>query len=121
MLDASDLLREFGLCLEAGDADGAAALFASDAIYEEPPRFQFSGRDALRAFFADFFAHHTDVHFTITRSLASLNNTLLAAEWRWSYTRTADGTARAFAGMCFVEIADDLIARWRGYSAADVS
>ena len=116
MLDSADLLRTFGLHLESGNADGAAMLFAPDAVYAEPPRFQFAGREALRAFFADFLTRHTDVHFAITRTLASADDTLLAAEWRWSYTRTADGTARAFAGMCFVEISYGLITRWRGYS-----
>jgi|SRR5579872_4430438 len=116
MLDSADLLRTFGLHLEAGNADGAAMLFAPDAVYVEPPRFQFEGREALRAFFADFLARHTDVHFTITRTLASADDALLAAEWRWSYARTADSTARAFAGMCFLELSYGLITRWQGYS-----
>lgn len=117
MLDSADLLRTFGLHLEAGNADGAAMLFAPDAVYEEPPRFQFAGREALRAFFAEFLATHTDVRFAITRWLASADDALLAAEWRWSYTRAADGAAKAFAGMCFVEVSFGLVTRWRGYSA----
>src|SRR5579859_27587 len=117
MLDSTDLLRTFSLHLETGNADGAAMLFAPDAVYEEPPRFQFEGREALRAFFADFLARHTDVHFSITRTLASPDDTLLAAEWRWSYSRSADATAHAFAGMCFLEVSYGLITRWRGYSA----
>lgn len=117
MLDSSDLLRTFGLHLEAGNADGAAMLFAPDAVYEEPPHFVFTGRDALRSFFADFLASHSDVHFTVIRTLASSDDTLLAAEWRWSYTRTADETAKAFEGMCFIELSYGLITRWRGYSA----
>ena len=121
MMDSADLLRTFGLHLEAGNADGAAMLFALDAVYEEPPRFRFEGREALRAFFADFLARHTDVSFTISRSLSSGDDTLLAAEWRWSYTRTADGTARAFAGMCFIEVSYGLITQWRGYSVPSAS
>lgn len=116
MLDSADLLRTFGLHLEAGNADGAAMLFAPDAVYEESPRFSFTGREALRVFFADFLASHTDVRFTILRTLVSPDDTLLAAEWRWSYTRAADATARAFAGMCFIELGYGLITRWRGYS-----
>lgn len=117
MVDSADLLRTFGLHLEAGNADDAAMLFAPDAVYEEPPHFVFTGRESLRAFFADFLASHTDVRFTIIRTLASPDDTLLAAEWRWSYTRTADGTARAFEGMCFIELGYGFITRWRGYSA----
>jgi ketosteroid isomerase-like protein len=112
----SDALIRFGACLERGDADGAANCFTSEAVYEEPPRFAFAGRPALRAFIADFLARHTDVSFTVERTLTSGDGSLVAAEWRWSYRRL-DGSPRAFAGMCFVELRDGLIARWRGYSA----
>jgi limonene-1,2-epoxide hydrolase len=114
---AAEILRRFGACLERGDADGAADCFTADATYEETPRFAFTGRPALHAFIADFLARHTDVHFSVARALAAADGALLAAEWRWSY-RGLDGAAHAFAGMCFVELRDGLIARWRGYSAA---
>lgn len=111
-----DVLRAFGECLARGDADGAATLFAPDAVYEEPP-VQFSGREAIHAFIAEFAATHSDARFEILRALASPDGALLAAEWRWSYTRNADGTRRAFAGISFVELRGRLIARWRGFSA----
>ncbi|HKV84899.1 MAG TPA: nuclear transport factor 2 family protein [Ktedonobacterales bacterium] len=114
---AADALRRFGACLEHGDTEAAAACFTEDAVYEEPPRFAFTGRPALRAFIADFLARHTEVRFTVARTLASADGALMAAEWRWSY-RSLDGSAHAFAGMCFVELRDGLIARWRGYSVA---
>src|SRR5215813_13255017 len=97
-----ELLRVFGRALAAGDAGAGAALFAPDATYDEPPRFHFAGRAAIYAIIADFAARHTDVSFTVTRSIAAADGALLAAEWRWAYRRL-DGTARAFAGMCFVE------------------
>lgn len=113
---ASDALTRFGACLERGDAEGAANCFTPDAVYEEPPRFAFTGRPALHAFIADFLARHTDVHFTVERSLAAADGGLVAAEWRWSY-RHLDGSSHAFAGMCFVALRDGQIAHWRGYSA----
>jgi limonene-1,2-epoxide hydrolase len=111
-----ELLLAFGAALATGDAAAAAALFAPDAVYDEPPRFRFEGRPAIAAFIADFAARHTEVSFTVTRSLASADGALLAAEWRWAYRRL-DGAQRAFAGMCFVEVRGGLIARWRGFSA----
>jgi len=111
-----ELLRALGTALATGDAAAAAALFAPDAVYNEPPRFHFAGRPAIFAFIADFAARHTEVSFTVTRSLASADGALLAAEWRWAYRRL-DGAQRAFAGMCFVEVRGGLIARWRGFSA----
>lgn len=113
----AEVLRRFGACLERGDAEGAANCFTADAVYEEPPRFAFTGHPALRAFIADFLARHTDVRFTVARALASADGALVAAEWRWSY-RGLDGSARAFAGVCFLDLRDGLIAGWHGYSAA---
>jgi limonene-1,2-epoxide hydrolase len=110
------LLRAFGERLAAGDAEGAAALFTPDVAYDEPPAHTFHGRDALRAFIADFAATHSDVRFEVVRALASRDGATLAAEWRWSYTRTADGARRAFAGMCFVDVRDGQMATWKGYS-----
>lgn len=115
--DPLAILRLFGERLAAGDAEGAAALFAPNAEYDEPPAHSFRGRDALRAFIASFAAAHTQVRFEVVRAFASLDGATLAAEWRWSYSRIADCTHRAFAGMCFVEMRDGLIASWKGYSA----
>src|SRR5260370_42605668 len=98
-----ELLRAFGAALATGDAAAAAALFAPDAVYDEPPRFHFEGRPAIAAFIADFAARHTEVSFTVTRSLASADGALLAAESRWAYRRL-HGSQRAFAGMCFVDV-----------------
>lgn len=115
--DTADILRTFGAYLARGDYAAAAALFAPDALYEEPPRFHFAGRDALRTFFRDFAARHSNVSFTVQCTLADPSGMLLAAEWRWEYTRDADGEQRTFAGMCFVDLRDGLITHWRGYSA----
>lgn len=113
---ASGPLARFGECLERGDAEGAASCFTPDTVYEEPPHAFFTGREAVRAFIADFLARHTDVRFTVERTLTSADGALVAAEWRWSYRRL-DGSPFAFAGMSFVALRDGQIAHWRGYSA----
>jgi len=113
---ALDVLHAFAERLERGDAEGVAALFTSDATYQEPPVYAFSGQDAMRAFVADFAARHTDVNFTILRSFAAAAGLQVAAEWRFDYTRSADGTRRVFEGISMIEMSDGLIASWRGYS-----
>jgi limonene-1,2-epoxide hydrolase len=114
--EAIDVLHTFAAAVERGDAEAAAACFAPDAIYEEPPRFRFDGQDAIAAFIRDFAARHTDVRFEIIRSLANPNGTLLAAEWCFAHTRTTDGAHASYAGMSFVTLAGGRIAHWRGYS-----
>lgn len=116
--DPVAMLRRLAVCWERGDADGAAALFASDAVYEEPPAHALAGRDAIRAFFADFAARHHDVAFTVVRALAAPAGDLAAAEWRFAHTRTADGERKVYVGLAWVDLDEvGLVARWRGFSA----
>jgi ketosteroid isomerase-like protein len=111
-----ELLRAFGERLAESDAEAAAALFAPDATYEEAP-VHFVSREAIKRFIADFVAHHHDASFTVQRALTSPDGALAAAEWRWSYTRDADGEQRVFEGICFITFREGLIALWRGFSA----
>jgi uncharacterized protein (TIGR02246 family) len=112
------ILAQFADALARGDADAAAEIFAESAVYEEPPRFRFEGREAIRAFFRDFAARHSAARFTILRSLANRGRGLLAAEWEWRYVSASDGQERAFVGMSFITFADDMVASWRGVSVS---
>jgi uncharacterized protein (TIGR02246 family) len=116
--DPTAVLRALAECWQRGDADAAAARFAPDASYSEPPAFAASGRAAIHAFFADFAARHHAVTFDIVRVLEAPDGTLAAAEWRFAHTRTADGKRAAYEGMCWIELRDGLVARWHGYSAS---
>jgi limonene-1,2-epoxide hydrolase len=110
-------LQTFGVLVEHGDVDGAAALFTEDARYEEPPHPPLVGRAAIRAFLADFAARHSDAQFAIQRAIVDPAGDRLAAEWRWSYTRDADDEQRMYEGISIVELRDGQIASWRGFSA----
>src|SRR5262249_25823713 len=113
---ALDVLFAFAERLGRGDAEGVAALFTPEATYYEPPAHAYSGRDAIRAFLADFVARHTEVSFTILRGVADQAGTRLAAEWRFAFTRRSDGTRRVFEGISMIELRDGMLASWRGYS-----
>lgn len=118
MGDPVAVLRAFGAAVERGEPVVAAALFAPDATYEEPPAPILRGRAALRAFLTDFADRHRDVSFTISRAFPDATYTQMAAEWRFAYTRTEDGTGRVFEGISIIELdADGRIASWRGFSA----
>jgi ketosteroid isomerase-like protein len=112
----AETLRSFGERLASGDAASAAELFTLDATYDEPPA-RFVGRAAIAGFIAGFAARHHDARFTVLRALARADQVEAAAEWRWSYTRDADGQPRVYEGACFITLRDGLIASWRGYSA----
>lgn len=118
MSDPVEVLRAFGAAIERGEPTAAAELFAPDATYEEPPAPILSGRAALLAFFTDFANRHSDVSFTISRAFANADDTRVATEWRFAYTRTEDGALRAYEGISILEFTTDgLIASWRGFSA----
>jgi uncharacterized protein (TIGR02246 family) len=110
------LLARFADALACGDADAAADLFAEDALYEEPPHFLFVGRAAIRTFFRDFAARHSNARFTVLRAVADTEQRLLAADWEWRYVSASDGQERAFAGISFVTFAGEKITSWRGLS-----
>src|SRR5690348_16869259 len=103
MSDPVETLRAFGAAIERGKPAVAADLFAPDATYEEPPAPILRGRDALHAFFTDFASRHSDVSFTISRAFADASDTRVAAEWRFAYTRTQDGTQRVHEGISILE------------------
>src|SRR5215467_3178333 len=109
-------LARFADALARNDADAAAEVFAEDALYEEPPRFHFAGREAIRVFLRDFTARHSDARFSVLRAVADPKRGVLAAEWEWRYLSASDGQERAFAGMSFITFAGDKIASWRGLS-----
>jgi limonene-1,2-epoxide hydrolase len=118
MSDPLETLRAFGAAIERGQPEAAAALFAPDATYEEPPAPILRGRAALLAFLSDFAARHHDVSFTISRAFSDASGTRMAAEWRFAYTRDEDGTRRAYEGISIVECDEDgRITNWRGFSA----
>ncbi len=118
MNDPVETLRAFGAAITRGEPGVAADLFAPDATYEEPPAPVLRGRDALLAFFTDFANRHSDVSFTISRAFPDASGTRVAAEWRFAYTRTEDGTRRVYEGISILEFtAEGLIASWRGFSA----
>jgi limonene-1,2-epoxide hydrolase len=118
MSDPVETLHSFGAAITLGEPEVAADLFAPDATYEEPPAPELRGRAALLAFFTDFAKRHHDVSFTISRAFADASNTRVAAEWRFAYTRTEDGTRRVYEGISILEFtAEGRIASWRGFSA----
>jgi hypothetical protein len=76
------------------------------------------GRAEILDFFTDFAERHTDVIFAISRAFADADNTHVAAEWRFSHTRTSDGLQRHYEGMSILEYTSEgLIASFRGFSA----
>ncbi|WP_136589699.1 nuclear transport factor 2 family protein [Salinigranum halophilum] len=99
-------LDEYTTAWETGDADAAAALFASDATYHETPFTDpLDGRDAIRTYWAQTTATQeaTDVDTTIE----AINRATGLAQFETTFVRdgslvTVEGvlSARFVAGDC---------------------
>jgi uncharacterized protein (TIGR02246 family) len=115
--DVERVLARFAAVWSSGDANAAVALFAEDATYGEPPRFAFTGREALRPFFADFFTRHHDVTFVIERRLIDAAANAVALSWTFTHTRRDSGHVARYQGMSFVDLTPTgLIHVWQGVS-----
>jgi uncharacterized protein (TIGR02246 family) len=66
------------------DADAAAALYASDAVYYEPDSEAHRGRDDIRTYLAAYFARRGPVEVTVKREVFA--DSAVLAEWTSSYT-----------------------------------
>ena len=108
----SNLLEKLASAWNESDADGAAALFAEDAVYLEPPdRQRYRGRRALRELFAGT-ARIAPMKMT-WHHLASDQATGVAAG---EYTFEWNG--RKLHGVAWAQIDGGLIRRWREYQYA---
>jgi uncharacterized protein (TIGR02246 family) len=94
------------------DADAAATLYASDAVYYEPDNESHRGRDEIRNYLAAYFARRGPVEVTVKREVQADSSVL--AEWTSSYTeagRRWSGTP----GVSVVELGREGIKYHRDY------
>lgn len=94
------------------DADAAAALYATDAVYYEPDNDVHRGRDEIRNYLAAYFARRGPVEVTVKREVQA-DSTVLA-EWTSAYTeggRRWSGTP----GVSVVELGREGISYHRDY------
>lgn len=99
-------LDEYTTAWETGDADAAAALFASDATYHETPFTEpLDGRDEIRDYWAETTASQEET--TVDTTVESITRATGFARFRATFVRREttvdlDGvlSARFVAGDC---------------------
>jgi uncharacterized protein (TIGR02246 family) len=94
------------------DAQTAASLFCTDAIYQEARKLPILGRSAIEAHFSRFFERAATwtliVESTLTEGVAA------AVAYRFVMAE-ADGPPIERPGCALVEFCDHRIHRWREY------
>lgn len=108
-----DLLQRLVDAWHAGDAGGAAALFAQDAVYREPGREPLRGRAAIRDFMREFFANGSAVRVVVGDVLVDGETAFVAFTFAM---RGEGGAPRQTMEMgALVRFGEGYITEWREY------
>jgi uncharacterized protein (TIGR02246 family) len=81
----AEVFQELREAHAKADADGAAALYAPDAVLYGPDNAVHRGRDEIRNHLASYFANRGPVEVTVKRQVA--NASVVLAEWTSAYTQ----------------------------------
>lgn len=106
------LLETIATGWNEGDAAKAAACFAEDAVYEEPPAKQlYVGRAELFEFFGGEVGPETPMTMQWHHIVFDSSTQIGAAEYTFA-------ARRRYHGIVLVQVRGGLIARWREYQVA---
>ena len=80
-----DILNRIVTAFEAGDADAAAALYETDAVYHQYPDV-FHGRDAVRGAVASWLTAFPDVRWELQNLMSSGDTFIAEALFKGTHT-----------------------------------
>jgi steroid delta-isomerase-like uncharacterized protein len=117
----TSILSEYTEAWNSHDTEKTVSFFTDDCVYEELGIGVIKrGKEELRAFINDFFAHFPDTNFELKSSFISGN--WYAAEWVWTGTHKGDmaglpATGKKFAirGVSVGELKEGKIKRNSDY------
>ena len=91
MASPAEVFQELREAHAKADVDGAAALYAPDAVLYGPDNAVHRGRDEIRNHLASYFANRGPVEVTVKRQVA--NGSVVLAEWTRANTPGGGGGA----------------------------
>jgi uncharacterized protein (TIGR02246 family) len=98
-------LARYGAAWESRDADGAAALFTDDAVYQETPFAEpFHGRDGIHDYWSRVTADQSDVSFEFA-TIATAGATGIA-QWSARFRSISGDAPVELNGVFVLEFAD---------------
>ncbi|MGE2833995.1 limonene-1,2-epoxide hydrolase family protein [Mycobacterium sp. SMC-4] len=107
-----DVVTEFCAKWAAPNPEELASYFTEDGVYHNIPMDPAVGREAIRAFIAEFTAMVDGIDFQLHRQVGSGG---LVFNERTDVMRFKDGRTLALPVAGVFEIADGRIAAWRDY------
>ena len=113
-MDADDFIEALGRLEDGGDVEPLAALFADDAVLENPSSEagRFVGRDGARRFWAE----DRDLFGEVRSEFRNVIEGDGRAALEWTRQGTRDGGEEvSLSGVSLLELRDDRIARFAAY------
>ncbi|ANI41480.1 limonene-1,2-epoxide hydrolase family protein [Mycolicibacterium vaccae] len=107
-----DLVTEFCAKWATPDPEELSAYFAEDGVYHNIPMEPAVGREAIKAFIADFTGMVDGIDFQVHRQVSS---GALVFNERTDVMRFKDGRELSLPVAGVFEIVDGRIASWRDY------
>ena len=103
--DVEAWLRGYETAWEDLDADAAARLFTSDALYFETPWSEpFEGRDGIAEYWTGVTADQRNVDFEF--DVIAINGSTAVARWNARFELASTGAELALDGVFVLEFAD---------------
>ncbi len=113
-MDAKKFLQDYARAWETRDADLAASLFTSDAIYQETPFGEpIVGRQAIRAYWENATKNQKDIDVLIKEP--HVDGNLVIAEWGTRYAHLSTGARQELRGILLAEFEGELVSSFREY------
>lgn len=113
MAGPADVYQQLRQAYAAADAEGAAALYAPDAVYYEPDNTAHTGRDEIRRRLGAYFTNRGPVEIIVKREVTTEDTVL--AEYTMAFT---EGGRRwsGIPGVSVLELGRDGIVYQRDYA-----
>ena len=110
--DSETVVTDFCKLWSTPNLDEILSWFTEDAVYHNIPMPAAEGREAIRAFIADFLAAADGIDFMVHRQVAQGD---LVMNERTDVMRLKNGREVALPVMGTFEVRDGRIAAWRDY------
>lgn len=113
--DAAGLVAGFNDAFDRGDLDAVMAMMTPDCVFESttPPEGErFSGSEAVRRCFQEFFAQTRNPSFTIEETIVAADRAVVS--WRFAWTED-DGSPGHVRGVDLLTVRDGRVAEKRSY------
>jgi steroid delta-isomerase-like uncharacterized protein len=109
-----EVLAAWSAAWSSGSAEGAAAVYTEDGVYEDIPFGEtVQGRAAIAEYWQAYFEEAQEGALTIESAVAIPGG--FVVQWRDEFTHAPTGAPVSYRGISILEVADGQVARETAY------